>query len=1129
MFTKSLPFYLLITTLIGLSSCSNQTGEGQLFTLLSSNETGIKFKNTLRESEEFNVMKYGYFYNGGGVAVGDINNDGLADIYLSGNLVASKLYLNKGDWQFEDITETAGVAAAGLWNTGAAMADVNGDGWLDIYVCRSAAASAERRYILLFINTTASSGEVSFSEQAEAYGLADPGYSTQATFFDYDRDGDLDVYVLNHSTQEFASFSNLVSQHKKRTNRQLGDKLFRNEGERFVDVSQEAGIIQNVLGFGLGVAVTDVNGDGWLDIYVTNDYNEEDYLYINQQDGTGQHSRFQESLRNYIGHTSLFSMGCDAGDINNDASPDIITLDMLPEDNYRLKMSLGSENYDKYRELIRSGFHYQTMRNMLQLNVTTPLEFSEAGYPIRTVSSNQVSGFREIGQLAGISSTDWSWAPLIADYDLDGWKDVFVTNGYARNYLDMDFMNYVVGEQVKAKQQNLDVELMGLVENMPAIEVSNYLYHNQRNLTFANRTAEWGLKQLTLSNAAAYADLDNDGDLDLVVNNVNEEAFVYRNNSVSQTEGYHYLKVRLQGEGKNTFGVGAKVYVQHNNQVQYQEMIPVRGFQSSVPYELVFGLDTLTTVERLTVVWPDGSFQSLQNIEANQTLVLKQANAQPGTAEVPTTAAIFTTAPDKLGVDFAHQENLFLDFKRDKMLPRGISNLGPKISQGDIDGDGLVDYHIGGAKGQAGALFQQQPNGTFIHLSSPALDEDAASEDTDGLFFDADQDGDLDLYIVSGGSDFTDQDQILQDRLYLNNGKGNFNRTSLPAMLTSGAAVSSADIDQDGDQDLFVGGRLIPGKYPLSPRSYILENDGNGHFTDITQTFAPELAHAGMVTDAIFANLDSDEYPDLVVVGEWMPIRLFINQAGQQLAASQIPNTGGWWNSLYAADLDQDGDTDLIAGNFGKNNLYRPSTYEPVRLIYSDFDQNGSTDPIFTHYLQGEEVFAYSKDELLSQIIELKKLFPDYKTFAQTPPNEYFSAEQLADADTLSATLFESVYLENQGGSFTVTSLPLEAQFAPVYAITSSDINQDGHQDLILGGNQSVTRVSTGRYDASFGLVLAGSSNGKFEVIPPQHSGIMVRGDVRDIIYEENADQPYLLFARSNDSVAVYVSAPPLP
>lgn len=1116
--TKNLLYSLFYTLgLILLFACSKPNAEDQLFTKLSSGDTGVKFKNILRESEEFNVMKYGYFYNGGGVAVGDVNNDGLSDIYLSGNLVASKLYLNQGNWKFDDVTEMAGVAAAGLWNTGVAMADVNGDGWLDIYVCRSAAASSDRRKNLLFINTTASTGEVSFSEQAESYDLADPGYSTQATFFDYDRDGDLDVYVLNHSTQEFASFSNLVSQHKKRTNRQLGDKLYRNEGQKFVDVSQEAGIIQNVLGFGLGVAVTDINSDGWFDVYVTNDYNEEDYLYINQQDGT-----FQESLREYVEHVSLFSMGCDAGDINNDATPDIITLDMLPEDNFRLKMSLGSENYDKYRELIRSGFHYQTMRNMLQLNIPSPEGDKREGQ------------FREIGQLAGISSTDWSWAPLIADYDLDGWKDVFITNGYARNYLDMDFMNYVVNEQVKAQEQSLDVELMGLVENMPAIQVLNYLYHNQGDLTFTNRAADWGLDQPTLSNAAAYADLDNDGDLDLIVNNVNEETFVYRNNAESWAKNHRYLKVQLQGEGKNAFGIGAKVYLQNGDQVQYQEMIPVRGFQSSLPYELVFGLDTITAVEKLTVVWPDSSLQSLENVQADQTLILKQSDAKLGITEASETTAIFTDASDKLGINFEHQENPFLDFKRDKMIPQGISNLGPKISQGDINGDGLIDYHIGGAKGQPGALFQQQPDGTFAQLSSFALEADATSEDTDGVFFDADQDGDQDLYVVSGGSDFTEQDQALQDRLYLNDGRGNFARAKaiLPEMLTSGATVSAADIDQDGDQDLFVGGRLIPGKYPLSPRTYILENDGTGHFRDVTRAFAPELIHAGMVTDASFTDLNDDNYPDVVVVGEWMPIRVFYNQAGKGFEENALPslgNTSGWWNTIHANDFDQDGDTDFVVGNFGKNNLYRPTPDQPVRLLYSDFDQNGSIDPIFTHYLQGEEVFAYSKDELLGQINELKKTFSDYKIFAQTPPSAYFTEAQLAEADTLTATLFESIYLENQGDSFAVHPLPLEVQFAPVYAITSADINQDGKLDLILGGNQSLTRVSTGRYDASFGLVLQGDGTRQFEIMPPNQSGIIVRGDIRDIIYKKDANRSYLLFARSNDSIAVYTSTPLVP
>lgn len=1085
-------------------ACQDANEADTMFTRMEADKTGIRFKNILRETEEFNVMTYGYFYNGGGIAVGDINNDSLPDIYLSGNLVASKLYLNKGNWEFEDITEQAGVAAAGLWNTGVSMADVNGDGWLDIYVCRSAAADPSRRKNLLYINSgsTEDTG-ISFTEMGEKYGLADPGYTTQTAFFDYDRDGDLDAYILNHSTQDYAGFSNVSAQHKNRKGRFLADKLYRNDDDQFTDVSEQAGIIQNVLGFGLGISITDVNQDGWFDIYVTNDYNEEDYLYINQQDGS-----FAESLREYMNHTSLFSMGSDAADINNDALPDIITLDMLPEGNERLKMSLGPENYDKYQRLIASGFHYQTMRNMLQLN-------------------NGNSSFSEVGQLAGISSTDWSWAPLMADFDLDSRKDIFISNGYARNYLDMDFMNYVVNEQVKNQRNNLDVEIMGLVENMPAINVENYLYHNQGNLHFKNQADTWGLDEPTQSNAAAYADLDNDGDLDLIVSNINEDVYVYRNNHESLL-GHHYLKVRLRGSKKNAFGLGAKVYVYTDSLTQYQEMIPVRGYQSSVHHELVYGLGEASLVDSLLVVWPDGRQQTRYDVKAKQTIVLQHADSRPAPRyQNNTRVALFQPVTDKLGIEFRHQENAFLDFKRDKMLPHGLSNLGPAAAKGDLDGDGREDIFVGGAKGQAGRLYLQSADGHFSPFASPALEADASHEDTDALFFDADLDGDDDLYVVSGGSDFTGKDIALQDRLYLNNGNGKLmpaNR-QLPKMLTSGATVTAADIDQDGDMDLFVGGRLVPGRYPLPPRSYLLQNDGKGYFTDISSTYCPSLAESGMITDAQFVQLNDDALPDLIVVGEWMPVRIFYNQQGKELREQVIPNlvhTSGWWNTLHATDLDQDGDTDFLLGNFGKNNLYCVSEDQPARLIYKDFDNNGSIDPIFTHYLRGKEVFAYSKDELLGQINSLKKKFPDYQSFARTPPYEYFTPEQLKGADTLKAELLESVSLINEAGNFIVYPLPVEAQFSPVYAINTTDINGDQFPDPLLAGNQTLGRVSTGRYDASFGILLSGQAENSFKVVEPSMAGLRLRGDVRGILNLSFGEKQYFLIARSDSSPVVY-------
>jgi hypothetical protein len=1105
-----IPGCLFILT---LGACQSPAGKDTLFTLLPSSKTGISFENTLRETEDFNVMKYGYFYNGGGVAIGDVNNDGLPDIYFTGNLVASRLYLNRGNLTFDEVAEEAGVAAAGLWNTGVTMADVNGDGLLDIYVCRSAAADPNRRKNLLFINTS-KGGIVSFEEKAVTYGLADPGYSTHAAFFDYDRDGDLDMYLLNHSTQEYAGFNKLTASHKQRRNPMLGDKLYRHDvspsgADMFTDVSREAGIIQNVLGFGLGVAVTDVNADGWYDIYVTNDYNEEDYLYINQQDGT-----FQESLRSSMGYTSLFSMGCDAADINNDALPDLITLDMLPASNDRLKMSLGPENHDKYRELIRQGFYAQTMRNMMQLNNGN----GPAGYPT----------FSEVGQLAGVGSTDWSWAALLADYDNDGLKDLFVTNGYTRNYLDMDFMNYVVGQKLREDRGEEEVTIMRLVEAMPAIEVANYAFRNQGGLSFEDKTQSWGLAGNSLSNGAAYGDLDNDGDLDLVVNNVNATAAVYRNNSET-LQSNHYLTVRCQGNGLNTHGIGAKAWLYAGDTTYFQELMPTRGFQSSVNPELLFGTGEARQLDSLVVEWPTGEAQTLRNVATNQTLTLQQANANRFLSSPATSAPWFDEASN--GLDYRHRENGFQDFKRDKLLAQGLSTAGPKIAVGDVNGDGREDLYLGGAKGFAGQLLQQQADGTFSAAATPAIALDSAAEDTDAMFFDADGDSDLDLYVVSGGSAFAARDPALQDRLYRNDGAGNFRRAAdaLPAMPSSGSAVTAADWDQDGDSDLFVGGRLVPGEYPTAPRSYLLRNDGTGRFQDATAEMNPALLTPGMVTDAVGTDLNQDGWPDLLVVGEWMPIRVFLNQKGQltEVHPDGLTNTSGWWNTVVAHDMDADGDPDLVVGNQGMNNPFRATPQTPVHLFYADFDRNGSIDPLLTYYIDGKSQVAFSRDELIGQMVSLRKKFPSYADYAQAGLEDVLTADQLQLADTLTATCFETMWVRNEGnGGFTAQPLPIEAQFSPVFAILPTQINGDSIPDLVIGGNLSNTRVSTGRYDANHGMVFLGQGNG-FRYQPITRTGIHVSGDVRDIVPIGD----HLLFARNDDSLAVFrhVKEPPTP
>ncbi len=1078
---------------------SCEEGKDQMFTKLSSGKTGIDFRNTIKETKEFNTLSYMYTYNGGGVAVGDINNDGLQDIYFSGNLVANRMYLNKGNMEFEDITKKAGLEASGLWNTGITMADINGDGLLDIYVCRSAAVNMEYRRNKLYINN----GDLTFKETSAEYNLDDPSYSTQAAFFDYDLDGDLDVYLLNHSLREHAGVTRSAGLDKTRKAPYFGDKLYENDNGVFFDVSHKAGILNNVLGFGLGIGVSDINADGWPDVYVSNDFHEEDYLYLNQQDGT-----FKQVSASYLSHHSVFSMGCDIADINNDEKVDIFTLDMLPEDNYGQKMAFGAESYNKYQQLLANGFHHQTIRNMLQLN-------------------NGDGTFSEIGQLAGVSNTDWSWSALMADFDNDGWKDIFITNGIGRYPTDMDFMNYVVNLKVK-NAENIDQNLLEIVDKMPITKVHNYMYRNNGDLTFTDESFNWGFEDKNLTNGAAYADFDNDGDLDLVVNNINEPGALYQNNSEVFQQN-NYLKIKLKGNKANQFGIGGKVKLSVDDMHYFQEMQPVRGFQSATGYELVFGLGKASKVDQIEVSWPDGSVSTLENQSVNQSLEIAQEKANSAEKSSPVKMTeVFQKMNEAKFINFKHKENEYLDFKRDRLIPQGYSNLGPKMTLGDVNGDGLEDIYFGGAKGFIGQLFFQKKDGNFELSNSTSFENQKNSEDVSALFFDADQDNDLDLYVVSGGNEFEKNDDALQDRIYLNDGKGNFSfeEERLPKMITSGGQVTASDIDADGDQDLFVGGRITPGAYPVAPRSYILQNDGKGNFSDITATFAPDLLTPGMVTDAQFIGLNDDEFPDLILVGEWMAPTILMNKNGGRFELSsseELAGLSGWWNTMHSEDMDNDGDLDLILGNFGNNNQYKPSENHPVSMIYKDFDQNGSIDPILCCYIQGENHFAYSRDELIGQLAGLKKKFPDYATFAKATPETFFSPEETKGADSLIALIFESVYLENKGnGSFSVHQLPTQAQFAPVFGIASTDVNGDGNLDLLMAGNQSLTRVSTGKFEANYGQVFLGDGKGNFSYLADHKSGLTVKGDIRDIKVLNINNQKTVLFSRNNDDLVVY-------
>ena len=1066
-------------------SCRRDT-RPPLFELVSPAASGVTFANTLPEDSAFNILDYLYYYNGGGVAAGDVDGDGLPDLYFTSNLGPDRLYRNKGHFQFEDVTERAGVAAPPGWKSGVTMADVNGDGHLDIYVSAVNYLAMHGRNIL-YINN----GNGTFTDRTREYGLEHEGYSTQAAFFDYDEDGDLDMYLLNSSVHT----ERQPSSHPQRTPRhpRAGDRLFRNDHNHFIDVSERAHIYGGVEGYGLGVVASDLNGDGCPDLYIANDFQENDFLYWNNCDGT-----FREGITRAAPHTSQFSMGVDAADFNNDGRVDLVVLDMLPDREDILKTSANADAFNVFNLKLEAGYHAQYARNTLQLNR----------------GGGQATRFSDIGYLAGVYATDWSWAPLFADLDNDGLKDLFITNGIWRRPNDLDYIAFV---QSQARRDDKT-----LIEMMPHVPLAKYAYRNNGDLTFTDMAGAWGLAQPGFSNGAAYVDLDNDGALDLVVNNVNAPAAIYRNRA-RETGGGAYLRVQLRGAGANTAGIGAKVIVRAGGRTQLLEQMPTRGFQSSVDPRLHFGLGSATRIDSLTVIWPDRRFQILTDVTTNQGITLSQQDAAGPWSPRPTpNAPLFTDLTTQLGLDFTHQENTFYDYTREPLIPHQLSTEGPALAVGDVNRDGFDDIYVGGAKWQPGRVFFQQRAGGFRAAIEPAIAADSLAEDVDAAFFDADGDGDMDLYVVSGGNEFWDDAEPLRDRLYINDGRGSFHRAehALPDFFHNGSCVAPGDFDGDGDVDLFVGSRVVSRKYGLTPRSYLLQNDGAGHFTDVTLEKAPALADAGMVTAATWLG------KDLVVVGEWMPVRVFRQEHGRfvdRTAQAGLEGTNGWWNSVTAADLNGDGRKDLVLGNLGLNSYIRASQTEPARLYVNDFFGNSTLEQILTFYKHGVSYPLPGRDDLLDVMPQLRTKYPSYQAFGAARIEDIFSAADLRRARVLEARDFAtSIALSKGNGTFDLQPLPPEAQLAPVYAALADDLDRDGHVDLLLGGNfYGVTPVQ-GRYDASYGLLLSGDGKGGFVPVDMERSGVVIEGQVRRMAQLKGArGERLIVVARNGERLQV--------